>query len=117
MDVKRAKEILEMLADGVDPVTGEVLGNYHVCNQAEVVRALHVAVDVLEKKAASQRKLPENAGKPWTKEDEAVLCRMFDAGSTKRDMCRYFKRTPGALAARLVQLGKIAQRDEFASHK
>ena len=30
MDIQRAKELLEVLADGVDPLTGEVLPDNHV---------------------------------------------------------------------------------------
>lgn len=30
MDVQRAKELLTVLADGVDPLTGEVLPDDHV---------------------------------------------------------------------------------------
>ena len=33
MDVQRAKELLMVLADGVDPLTGEVLPEDHVCNK------------------------------------------------------------------------------------
>lgn len=44
MDVHRAKELLTVLADGVDPLTGEVLPDNHVCNKGEIVRALHCAV-------------------------------------------------------------------------
>ena len=32
MDLQRAKELLSGLADGVDPLTGEVLPENHVCN-------------------------------------------------------------------------------------
>ena len=39
MDVVRAKEILETLADGVNPMTGEILPEWDSCNQADVVRA------------------------------------------------------------------------------
>ena len=45
MDVQRAKELLTVLADGVDPLTGEVLPDDHVCNKGEIVRALHCAVE------------------------------------------------------------------------
>ena len=31
MDLQRAKELLSGLADGVDPLTGEVLPEDHVC--------------------------------------------------------------------------------------
>ena len=37
MDLQRAKELLSGLADGVDPLTGEVLPEDHVCNKAEMV--------------------------------------------------------------------------------
>lgn len=39
MDILRAKEIVEILADGVNPMTGEILSEGDSCNQAEVVRA------------------------------------------------------------------------------
>ena len=34
MDIQRAKELLTVLADGVDPLTGEVLPDDHVCTKA-----------------------------------------------------------------------------------
>ena len=36
-----------VLADGIDPLTGEVLPKDHVCNKGEIVRALHCAVEEL----------------------------------------------------------------------
>ena len=55
MDIERAKEILRTLADGTDPLTGEVLSDDNVCNRVEVVRALHCVLNELEtKKAAPQ---------------------------------------------------------------
>ena len=61
MDVHRAKELLTVLADGVDPLTGEVLPDNHVCNKGEIVRALHCAVEELSRRrkknaARKQRK-------------------------------------------------------------
>ena len=53
----------------------------------------------------------------WTEEDEETLSRMFDNGCSKKDICAYFKRTEGAIAARLVQLEKIQNRDEFRYRK
>lgn len=111
MDPKHAREILELLADGVDPATGEVLPPDSVCNRAEVVRALHCALNVLEKRV--QRPLPANAGKPWSSEDDEHLCHMYDAGSAKQEMCDYFKRTAGSIESRLVRLGKIRNRQNF----
>lgn len=116
MDLQRAKELLEILADGVDPLTGEVLPEESVCNKAEIVRAFHCILNTLQEKAVEtkmKKTQPENAGKPWTDEDDAQLCRMFDAGSTKKELCAYFKRSRGGIAARLVRVGKISVRDQF----
>ena len=40
MDLNGAKGILKSLADGVDPLTGEVLPEDHICNQPEIIRAI-----------------------------------------------------------------------------
>ena len=50
MDMQRAKELLTILADGTDPLTGEVLPDDHVCNKGEIVRALNCAVEALSRK-------------------------------------------------------------------
>ena len=114
MDVERAKELLTILADGVNPLTGELLADDDSCNQIEIVRALNTVLRKLDYQPNRAIKpLPENAGKPWTKEDEEILCRMFDAGCSRKEICNHFKRTVGAIAARLVKLGKITERDEF----
>ena len=47
MDLQRAKELLSGLADGVDPLTGEVLPEDHVCNKAEIIRAFHCVLKAL----------------------------------------------------------------------
>ena len=64
MDLQRARKILETLADGVDPMTGEVLPEEHVCNRGDAVRAFHYILQKLSDQP--EKKPPENAGKPWT---------------------------------------------------
>ncbi len=114
MDMIRAKEILETLADGVNPVTGEVLPEWDSCNQVEIVRALHTVLKSLDSVQEKPKKpQAENAGKPWTEEDEEALCQMFEAGCTSREMCNRFGRTKGAIKARLVRLGKIEEKAEL----
>ena len=105
MDTQRAKELLEVLADGIDPLTGEVLPDDHVCNKGEIVRALHCAVKALSRKR--ERPLPENAGKPWTEELDSELCRLFDEGMKKQALCAHFGRTAGAIQSRLEKLGMM----------
>ena len=95
MDLQRAKELLSGLADGVDPLTGEVLPEDHVCNKAEIIRAFHCVLKALPGKPPKPQ--PENAGKPWNDADDAVLCQMFDAGGSRKEMCAYFKRSEGSI--------------------
>ena len=114
MDIARAKELLEVLADGVNPLTGEVLSPEDSCNQVEIVRALHCVLKTLDIQPEKPKKpQAENAGKPWTPEAEDTLIRMFDEGKSKKEICDYFKRSSGAIAARLVHLGRIEDRDVF----
>ena len=74
MDIQYAKELLRILSDGVNPVTGEILPEADSCNQVEIVRALHTVLRFIEEQSRRRnRRLPENAGKPWTKEEEGKL--------------------------------------------
>lgn len=112
MDIPRAMEILKALGDGVDPLTGELLPGKCVCNQAEVVRAFACILRHLEQTKA-KRPSPENAGKPWSGEDDETLAQMFDRGCSKQEMQTFFLRSAGAITSRLVRIGKISSRDQF----
>ena len=114
MDIIKAKEILSSLAQGVDPQTGELLEENHICNRPETIRAfyciLRVIGDPVEK---SVDLLHENARKPWTTKENNLLCELYDAGATRRELCNTLKRSSGDIAARLVRLGKIDCRKDF----
>lgn len=56
---------------------------------------------------------PRNAGKLWTAEEEQLLIKLYNIGATKAEMCKRFGRTENGLAARLVRLGVIKDRDTF----
>ena len=114
MDILRAKELLTILADGINPITGELLSKEDSCNQVEIVRALHTVLHHLTiSERETQKSQPENAGKPWTAEQDSTLSQMFDAGYSNEAICIYFKRTTGSIASRLVKIRKIGKRDEF----
>lgn len=55
---------------------------------------------------SSKRKKAENAGKPWTKEDDSLLCEMYDAGCSKKDLAKHFRRSSNSISSRLSKLGK-----------
>ncbi len=113
MDIVFAKQILQALADGVNPATGEVLPKNDSCNEPEVIRALHRVLQELEKNDKAKKSKWENAGLPWTEEDEQTLCMMFDRGDSNREICKHLQRSEGGIAARLAKLGKIPSRDVF----
>jgi len=119
MELERAKEVLKILADGIDPTTGEILPNTDIINNPEVIRALHVAVRAIDKELWFQKKRTSantqnsNSGKSWTREEDMTLCQMFDSGSTKKEIRNHLKRTDRAIAARLVRLGVISSRSEY----
>ena len=93
MDIQRAKELLTVLADGIDPLTGEVLPDDHVCNKGEIVRALNCAVEVLSRR--KKKPLPENNGKPWTEELDRELSHLFDGGMKKKTSASTLDALPG----------------------
>ena len=117
MDSIYAKQILQSLAEGVNPATGEVLSREDSCNEPDVIRALHWVLQEMEKNEKAEKPAKkskwENAGLPWNEEDERMLCVMFDRGDPKREICKFFQRSERGIAARLVKLGKITSRDEF----
>ena len=105
MDIVRARELLSVLADGVDPFTGEILPQNHVCNQPEMIRAFH---EILRTVPPQRKKdSPCNAGKPWTAEEEEKLLDEFEAGEAVSAMAREHGRSKGAIETRLADLGKI----------
>ena len=116
MDIIRAKEIISALAEGVDPTTGEVLPDDSVCNKGEIVRAFYAVLNHLDEKKP-KKNMPANAGMPWTKEDEDLLVNLYRSGTPKRDICRTLQRSESGVAARLVHLGVIADRDVFRRGK
>ena len=116
MDINKAKEIIATLAEGIDPTTGEVLPDNSVINKGEVVRAFYTILTHLDEKKA-KKNMPENAGKPWTREDEDLLTSLYRAGASKKELCATLRRTETGIAARLVYLGIIENRDVFRARK
>jgi hypothetical protein len=110
MTTTEARKIIEVLADGRCPQTGQKLPADSTFQQPDVVRALFFAAWALERAEQSERRatsLPEQAGKAWDSAEEQRLCESFDVGKTVVELARIHGRTRGAIQSRLERLGKI----------
>lgn len=115
METSEAIRIIEALANGADPITGELLPDSSPYNHPRVVRALFQALKALERLNEGERRqrtLPPYAGKPWTDDEDRLLSEAFDGGASLKDLALKHGRTEGAIAARLVKLGKVSERAE-----
>lgn len=115
MSPLEAKKIIESLANGIDPDTGEILPAQSTFNSPQVIRALFVAgkaLDSVAKRAERNNSLPGNAGRSWSDEEDKELLALFDGGTPSKQIAARHGRTQGAIAARLVRLGRIKDRAE-----
>jgi hypothetical protein len=117
MELQITRQIIDTLAQGIHPITGEAMPEDSPYNAPPVIRALHAVSRALEgadpgvvpspgpdKPRGSP---PPNAGKKWTEQEDAALETAFDAGVALRQVAKELGRTAFAVEQRLVKLGKI----------
>lgn len=113
MDRQHVITVLESLANGIDPQNGAAIP-WDAFHSADTVRVLFTATTLLKTAETSpptgRRRQPAaltSAGTPWSAEEDARLCREFDAGMTTAQIALQHGRTSGAITSRLVKLGRI----------
>lgn len=119
MEKAQALKILNALAHGVHPATGEQFGSDSPYQHPDTVRALFEAMRAIEGSGAPPaergqpaRSFPGNTGSRWTSDEEQRLAAAFDSGQTVDELARGHNRSRAAIEARLVRLGKL---DESAA--
>ncbi|MCE9638382.1 MAG: hypothetical protein K8T90_21995 [Planctomycetes bacterium] len=122
--------VLRRLRDGIDPRSGAEIAPDHLCQRADVVRALFAAVDALESVGATSERgdaptlggpavlradtgrpskpRPLRSGQPWSEADDGRLVEAFDGGADERELAALFGRSRTSIRARLVRLGRGA---------
>jgi hypothetical protein len=108
MDESVATEILEALANGVDPFTGEIIEQDSPFNNPIAIRALFFALNKLkqgEPIKAITKETPVNAGNSWSNEEIEALVKEFKNGISAKQIAGMHGRTVGAINSRLMQLG------------
>jgi len=116
MQTSEALKIIQALADGADPNTGEVFPEDSPYQHPQIVRALLTAARALERQERTdrrKRRLPSKAGKPWDNAEDNQLVQGFDAGITIAHLARRHERTEGSIRARLEKLGKIQPHEQY----
>jgi hypothetical protein len=112
MELQIAREIINVLAQGIHPVTGEAMPADSPYNEPPVIRALFAVSQALRDcvEPRVRRDLPSNAGKTWSAEEDERLAAAFDAGQELKQMGLELGRSRLAVEARLVKLGKTEGR-------
>ncbi|HYD74755.1 hypothetical protein [Ramlibacter sp.] len=112
MELQTAREIIDTLAQGIHPVTGEAMPADSPYNAPPVIRALFAVSQALDTAVAApapaarpRREAPPNTGKPWSADDDEQLRSGFDAGTPTKDLAAALGRTRWAIESRLVKLG------------
>jgi hypothetical protein len=113
MEKADALKIIQQLANGIDPHTGEVFRADSPYQHPDTVRALFCALQMFEEAAPRQRAVatapaaPQNAGKPWAEEEDKMLAAAFDFGKQIPELATTHGRSRFAIEARFAKLGKI----------
>ena len=114
MELRNAQQIIETLAQGIHPVTGEVMPDDSPYNAPPVIRALFAVSQALNgvpqppaKEVRARAASAVNAGKPWAEDDDAVLLAGFDKGDDFKVLADALGRTRFGIEQRLIKLGKV----------
>jgi hypothetical protein len=111
MELQAARQIIDTLAQGIHPVTGEVMPEDSPYVAPPVIRALFAVSQALDGPSIPapkpRREVPANAGKAWLQEEDSKLESAFAAGIDVKQIADELGRTTWAIEARLVKLGKL----------
>ena len=99
METKEALKILRELVN-----TGNT--------ETQTIKALNRAISSLAREEERENNKPTNAFRAWTRAEETQICEEVRQGMNFDDIAKKHNRTVGAIAVRLVRLGKITTAPE-----
>ena len=105
MQTEEALSVVRTLADGIDPVTGEIFPHDSPYQRAHTVRALMAVVEAVDSRKRKRAHLPAQTGKPWTEIDDERLRAGHAAGRELTELAAEHGRTTGGIRARLERYG------------
>jgi hypothetical protein len=114
MHQDRNLQVLELLANGINPLNNEAFPPDHPCQHPEVIRALFNAITMLKKEPSLNINLgqrislgPAKKGVPWTKEEDRQLTDAFRENPSLEQLAKQHERSRTAIETRLIKLGLI----------
>jgi len=118
MELTEARTIIRSLAQGVDPITGDVFASESPYNHPRIIRALFTVheharsprgkIGAGEKRQRNlERGLPGNTGLLWTDEDRARVASGFENGEPIEALAAELERTRAAVHAELIRQGLV----------
>jgi hypothetical protein len=131
MDDQKALSIVSALANGVNPLSGEVFPLDSPYQASDVVRALFAAARALERavrlntescaSAAPRERarpaMPGNVGKPWSPEEDQRLLAEFQEGRKPAELARLLGRTLAGIEARLERHGRLTPQQRQTTNR
>ena len=119
MEIREAQRILNTLAQGIHPTTGEVFAADSPYNEPKVIRALFTVHQFVRyskkpKMTVDERRSenldlgrPENHGLPWTEDDRSAVAAGFEKDNSVEELAASFGRTSGAIRSELIRQGLL----------
>ena len=124
MELYKAVQMIESVANGINPESGEAFPTDSPYNSPGIIRALFTCSQHLKQSSPKSKKtveekqtenktkgLPKNTGLPWTKEVKAELASLYQAGQNPADLAQKFERTKYAILLELKKQGLISEQD------
>lgn len=116
MELSESRNIIQTLAQGVHPTTGEVFPPESPYNDPQVIRALFSILTNAKKprKSIEERRRenlelgrPGNHGMPWTEDTRSQVAKGFEDGKSIEELATTLERTRGAIRAELIRQGLV----------
>jgi DNA-binding NarL/FixJ family response regulator len=101
---------IHLLANGINPITGEILPDISPYNHPEVIRALFTVLEKAKQSKGKTKKghhLPLNHGKAWEQAEKESVTNLFKQGITAKDIATDLQRTTGSIRSELIKQGLI----------
>jgi hypothetical protein len=110
MNIEETIAILEALAQGINPVTGNQLATASPFDEPLVIRALNTAAQRLRHSSSlseQPKASPPKVGSGWSADEDQALVRQFRANLPIKSIAENHQRTRGAIQSRLARLGLV----------